>query len=577
MIDKLLKPNYFFSNVIIPLSALVLYCVTFAYFSSHYLTEGVNYYFVSKLKKYLLFAIAGAVLVFGLLFVAGPNRSLKFKELKEKFYIGDLFLLLLPLTPVAQYVLRNQGILKPTDSLYVLIIFFLFSSVYILIIPALVNVAVPSRTLAIIGLSFVFTIVSMSLVSAYYKWFEIGALRKQLTVFGIVFLVVWLLYNLGQRKILYFFVVANFVLNSSSILLSQPKNKSDSSVSPENNKLLALVGDTVPATKPNVYLLVYDAYVPNETMLAYGIDNSAQESYLVDQGFTLYPHTYSIGAASAVTMSRVLNASSDYYGDMRRGVSGDGVVQNMLKHLGYETYGIFPSDYMFRGVGSSYDHSIPRNSVPMYVQLSKAIFVGEFRFDIENVGFTQQSREQFIEAKRDVFKSLPGDQAFIYTHSNFPSHTQNSGACLPDETDLFRGRLDIANAEMQQDIDQIVQDDPTAIVIVAGDHGPYLTKNCYTLTDAYDASDITRLDIQDRYGTFLAIRWPTQGFASYDDITVLQDVFPAIFAYLYHDPSILGAKVPSKTLPDSISSVYVENGTIHGGKKDGEPLYLSGQ
>ena len=122
---------------------------------------------------------------------------------------------------------------------------------------------------------------------------------------------------------------------------------------------------------------------------------------------------------------------------------------------------------------------------------------------------------------------------------------------MPDETELFKDRLDLANDEMKQDIETITQNDPGAIVVVAGDHGPYLTKNCTTiLAGHYDISEISRLDIQDRFGTFLAIRWPTEDFSEYDDITVLQDIFPAIFAYLFKDDGFLEAKVDSTTHSD---------------------------
>jgi hypothetical protein len=54
------------------------------------------------------------------------------------------------------------------------------------------------------------------------------------------------------------------------------------------------------------------------------------------------------------------------------------------------------------------------------------------------------------------------------------------------------------------------------------------------------SSEISRLDIQERFGTFLAIRWPAGGDAdSYDDITILQDLFPAVFAYLFADEQLL--------------------------------------
>ena len=103
----------------------------------------------------------------------------------------------------------------------------------------------------------------------------------------------------------------------------------------------------------------------------------------------------------------------------------------------------------------------------------------------------------------------------------------------------------------------------------------YLTKNCFELSGIYDISEITRLDIQDRYGTFLAIRWPTQGFEEYDDIVVLQDLFPAVFAYMFQDPNLLEARVDPVTVQnDAISEAKVIDGIIEGGINDGEPLFI---
>jgi hypothetical protein len=280
-------------------------------------------------------------------------------------------------------------------------------------------------------------------------------------------------------------------------------------------------------------------------------------------------------------MSRVLNASTEYYGDKRRGVSGDGVIQKILDDLSYKTYGLFYSDFMFRGYGDSYDYSTPekKSILPPYVQLLKAIFLGEFRFNIENVGFVKHTKNKFAETKQSIFEDISGGkQIFIYMHSNLPSHSQNSGACLANEIELYKERVAKANIEMRQDINLIIANDPGAIVIVAGDHGPYLTRNCDTTTGSYDISEISRLDIQDRHATFLAIRWPTGDFVKYDDITVLQDLFPAIFAYLFKDPTILESKInPIIPIPNSISGASVNNGLIIGGINDGEPLFLSGK
>jgi len=245
-------------------------------------------------------------------------------------------------------------------------------------------------------------------------------------------------------------------------------------------------------------------------------------------------------------------------------------------YLSYETQGIFKSDYFFQGIGANYDFSLPEAiSAPSGHQpLVKAIFMGEFRFDID---FDRISHEQFVEHKVSAFENLPDNPRFVCMHDPFPGHSQNSGACLPNETELFREGLIQANHRMKQDVETIMQNDPGAMIIVAGDHGPYLTKNCTSTGRHYDISQISRLDIQDRFGTFLAIKWPTENSSQYDDIIVLQDLFPVIFAYLFEDAELLVAKIEPNTLEASrISGAQVKNGIIYGGINDGEPLFLSG-
>ncbi len=73
---------------------------------------------------------------------------------------------------------------------------------------------------------------------------------------------------------------------------------------------------------------MYDSYVCSETMAAYGIDNLEQERYLEQQGFEVYPHTYSIGAATLQSMTALLDCSYVLsHDDPRRAVSGGGMLQ----------------------------------------------------------------------------------------------------------------------------------------------------------------------------------------------------------------------------------------------------------
>ena len=106
-----------------------------------------------------------------------------------------------------------------------------------------------------------------------------------------------------------------------------------------------------------------------------------------------------------------------------------------------------------------------------------------------------------------------------------------------------------------------------------------MTKTGYGLSRGrgnFKASDLDRYDIQDRFGMFLAIRWPEKTAAEKYDIKILQDVFPAVFSYLYDDNSIFDALRLKRMTKDNHRTlgVYVEDGIIHGGKDDGQKLFI---
>ncbi|GAB4539809.1 MAG: hypothetical protein Fur002_05520 [Anaerolineales bacterium] len=567
MIKGRVKGESIAAHAFAPAALLSLYSFLFIIIPSNVLARGVNYYFLERMSKYALYIAAISLFIFFDSCSAAKQKNWLSKS--EKIKLPEALLLLLPLTPVLQYIIRNNNILSVYDSVIVLAGFTLISALCIFIMPGVLRVS--NKTTRAAVTAFLFVLFSMASFSNYYRWFERGTFSKQIALFAGTFLILRVLYQVNKKALL-ILIFLNFTFNSVAQFLGQNAANASQTNSFEENKLILAVKDKRPVSTPNVYLLVYDAYAHAETMQAYGIDNKLQEDYLQQRKFSLYPHTYSIGSATLETMSKVLNAADDYYGSTRRAASGDGVVQNIFKNLGYQTYGVFYSDYMFRGVGSGYDHSLPSRSEASYLLLSKAILMGEFRFNIDDLG---QSREQFIQSKKEIWESISKEKNFIYMHTNIPGHSQNSGNCLPNETDLYQERLTSANMEMRQDVETIIQNNPTAIIIIAGDHGPYLTKNCRETNDVFDISQISRIDVQDRYGTFLAIRWPDNHFSEYDQITVLQDIFPAIFSYMYQDPSILRAKIkPATSEYNSVSGVKIQDGVIYGGSNDGESLFL---
>jgi hypothetical protein len=569
-----LTPSFLLYSIIIPLVGLILYCLLFQFLSTQFIqVEGVTYIFIGRLLRLSLLVLAAiGVLFIGLCLVRKTNLSnFKFSYFIQRFDFKELALLLLPLAPIVQYLVMNSDTLSFLDDVIILSFFLLIAVIFVLIIPMFTGRQDTAESLKFLGLGLIFTIYYMSIMSQSFTWYAKGSMKIQLLVFGGVFLLGYLMSRFKMKSILLALVAILFLVNVSSLLFSRLNTQNSSAQLLQQNELLQYVQGREPITAPNVYLLVYDAYVNPETIANYGIDNSAQMTYLESNGFVLYPHTYSVGATSLDSMSRVLNVSDEFFGDKRRAASGDGVVQSIFVENGYQTYGLFPTNYFFRGIGSSYDVSIPTVKTATYQEIIPAILVGEFRFDFQ---FNQVSHKQYVMEKDATLSSVAGS-SFIYMHTNIPSHSQNSGACLANEEEQYGQRLEEANKEMQADLSIIFANDPQAIIIIAGDHGPYLTKNCVELNTAYDISEVSRLDVQDRYGSFLAIRWPDARYQEYDDITILQDLFPAIFAYMYDDSQILDFKIkPIITDSYIVSGVSVKNGIIIGGIDDGQPLFV---
>lgn len=495
---------------------------------------------------------------------------------------GDLLLVLLPITPVFQYVLNNGDVLGLSDALFLLGVFSAVSFLCIIVIPWLVHAVAPAPTAALLGAAFVFSITNMASLSRELAWYEKGNLAVQVAFLAATVATGWIVCARFSRRHLYALIVVYFAANSLAQWnrVRQDRGASPAAGSGAGGRSLAAMIGRKPLRTPGIYLLVYDAYVANETLRQYGIQNQLQEQYLTGRGFTLYPHTYSVGADSLRSMNRVLEAELLFQDRLRRGVSGNGAVHHLLKASGYETYGVFHNDYFFQGnIRSGYAHSYPVAPPDMGRVLLKAILMGEFRFDLEfeaDDSVTSAARQEFTDRKRCALTNACPGPKFVYAHTPEPGHSQNSGRCRTNEIALYAGRLDAANAEMREDIETVLRSDPRAIIIVAGDHGPYLTKNCLRTWKNYDLSDIVRLDIQDRYGTFLAIRWPDADYTGYDRITVLQDVFVSVLAYLYGDKRLLDARVPPVTCePWVTSGAFVTNGVISGGRDDGTPLFLS--
>ena len=203
---------------------------------------------------------------------------------------SDLILLLLPLSPVVRYILANRTNTSLIVMAVAIGVFTLLSALYVILIPWFLRKISPTRLTIALGLAYIFTITSMASLSSQFNWYHYGSIIVQGPVLVGTFLLALFLGAPNLKPFLYILCASILVVNITSQVLNQPEQiltQAPDNAPSQNNQFDAVIGDRLPTITPNVYLLVYDAYAPNETMSLYDIDNRDQIHYLKQHGFTL--------------------------------------------------------------------------------------------------------------------------------------------------------------------------------------------------------------------------------------------------------------------------------------------------
>lgn len=493
--------------------------------------------------------------------------------------ICDIAAILIPLALITQYALLNHDLLSVKEQLQFVAIGAAFLSIIIWLIPLILERITPTVGILPLSLTLVTLYSSMPTFIIMSSWVENPDVALLAMAFVVVFGVFFALYA-KHRQMFRALSVVFFTVSTAYAAYKVYATSDGTDANPYLENISSIdFSNFIPKTpmkkRPDVYLLTYDAYVGQETMQQYGIDNSAQEQFLRRQGFKIYPNAYSIGWDSVATMSRVLEMSDEIQRVRLLSMAGNALVPAIFSREGYKTYGVLDSYFLMNRVG--YDFSFPvmpqEQSVGL-TSLIKGLKEGQFRFDLlsEPANYTYQ---EWLNVKRSILSAKTDYPKFMYTHSG-PGHSQNSGTCLPNETELFERRLDIANEEMVVDIETVIATSRDSIIIVNGDHGPALTGDCAKLKNLSSFREANRLHLQDRVGTFLAIRWPDDSYDRYDDIRTLQDTFEAVFKYLFETEEVLQQRPGTSTIKHGIfPKGTVKDGMITVGSDQGRSLFES--
>ena len=528
---------------------------------------GLNQVYFKKLLPYTIVLMSISFIVLVLVTILLNKGKLVFRKEFEKPKLGEVLYILLPLAPIVQYVFANQDLLNMSETIVVIFNLAVLAFLIVFVVPTVFSVVISKNLVSSISVVLLYIVYNMASFGRTTSVMKI-TLIFFLTAFGI-----YLIRFFKQGKLVIIAISIFFLTTTVTAVTSSVKSKTE--ITFDNNpKILDVVRDKTIVNKPNIYVLAYDSYPNQETTDYYGYDNSEQIKLLLDFGFTIYDGTYSTSANTYETVSSLLNVEkvANAVPVMGEVIARSNALLRLTQMHKYRTKLVLPNDYLTKGQEPSYDVVFPNaeSSIDPSKIIIDAILEGEFRFDVE---YSKVTYDDYLSKKNHELSSKDSNPSFIYTHSNYPGHSQNSGVLRPNETELFFERLDKANIEMRNDLTALNIDKGNSIVIVLGDHGPYLTKNGIGLS-SYSTSEIDRLDIQDRYGTFLGILWPNdiQDF----DIKIVQDIVPAIAAYIYDDSSIFTDSIVSRDVIESkvIGKASIRDGYIVGGINDGEPLFM---
>lgn len=305
--------------------------------------------------------------------------------------------------------------------------------------------------------------------------------------------------------------------------------------------------------KPNVYLIQADGYANFSELNRgyYNFDNSAFESFIAQQNFTLYPNyrsNYSTTIESNVTM---FNMKHHYYNKSiayneiyngRNMIITENPVLNAFKNNGYKTYFLTETPYLLiNRPKMGYDVCNLLYSDMKYIRN------GARRTKEIEAPLKEYSEEKIAQPK------------FFFIQLLNPWHVtsvNNAYKKEEEERATYLTNLQETNKILERSIKQIQKTDPNALIIFMSDHGGYVgmrhtgekrTKN-------------TDRDFQySIFGANLAIAWPNGNKPSYDiKLKSSVNLFRVLFAYLSDDKSYL------KNLQENGSYLIIKEGAEEG-------------
>lgn len=334
-------------------------------------------------------------------------------------------------------------------------------------------------------------------------------------------------------------------------------------------------------TKPNIYLVHLESYhSPTAMKYLYNFDNNEFVTNLTNLGFFVSQNNFSNYDGTLSSTASIFLQQHDYY-KLANGLNDAVGVRDMvggrlynpvlavlknngykLEFIHYDSYNFFGSDYL--------DYQYPPNNIHDAFLVFQNTQINMWRAKIFRMRKPQRRVAELRSEDKDNFKQIlwnvldtkrqENTPYFYYIKFSGAEHTPSDNTYNWTNSEgkwlaKYRKIVTDNNPEMLEMVNKIIKNDPTAIIIMYGDHGATRYRSILLgekkPVDAnqliYDRRKITGYDLAlDMFGVFVAVRYPGGDNKMLDGETHV-NLFRIIFSALTGDMTLLEDKVANES------------------------------
>ncbi len=330
--------------------------------------------------------------------------------------------------------------------------------------------------------------------------------------------------------------------------------------------------------KPNIYLVYLESYMNSKTLRdTYQFDNSAFENKLNEQGFQIYDNVFSHSLYTKASLLNLVLMQNDvsplfvgksdliYRGHDILGGSPENVLFKYLKNNNY-TISTYYDDqaYYFKRKGDFLDHTINKidnsllsllreiaPSLNHKVEIFQRVVLRK-NIPASSKDIYPKSYEYLADIKERTTPTFFLLKPFNDLHNTSPCKEVSQGYRKWISYNIYQQGVAKMNNELLLLIAEIEKNDPSALIILIGDHGHKFTGSAEGdivlestpkhIVSAYPQLQISSKEIiEDLFSVFLAIKMPesAKGSLAIDAQFAYADLFRHIFTALDNNPNFL--------------------------------------